>query len=157
MKNWDIKDRPNLFPWPPVLLGLAILGGFSLGQLVPIAVATTPISQAVGLILIACAVGLDVWASLTFRRAKTTILPHRGSEHLVKTGPFAYSRNPIYVGNLLILGGIGLLLGSIWHVALVAPLGIAIGRLAIFREEEHLAANFPQEWAAYSSAVRRWV
>lgn len=157
MTNWDIKDRPNLFPWPPVLLGIAILGGFSLSQLIPVAVASTPVSQFIGLGVIASALALDVWASLTFRRAKTTILPHRGSEALVTGGPFNYSRNPIYLGNLLILGGVGLLLGSIWHIALVAPLGYAITRFAIVREEAHLKAKFPHEWAAYTSKVRRWI
>ncbi|MEM6383615.1 MAG: isoprenylcysteine carboxylmethyltransferase family protein [Pseudomonadota bacterium] len=157
MTPWDIKDRPNLFPWPPVLLGIAILGGFALGQLAPIAVASSPTSQAIGFVMIACALGLDVWASLTFRKARTTILPHRGTDTIVTAGPFAYSRNPIYLGNLLILGGIGLLVGSVWHIALVAPLGIAINRLAIAREEAHLAAKFPEQWNAYAQRVRRWV
>ncbi len=157
MTNWNIKDRPNLFPWPPVLLGIAILGGFSLNQLMPIAVASSPLNQFIGLALIAGALALDVWASLTFRRAKTTILPHRGSDALVTGGPFQYSRNPIYLGNLLILGGIGLLLGSVWHIALVAPLGYAIMRFAITREEAHLEAKFPREWADYTSRVRRWI
>lgn len=157
MTNWDIKDRPNLFPWPPVLLGIAIMGGLTLRELLPVEVASSVLSQFLGLAMIAGALALDVWASLTFRKAKTTILPHRGTDALVTAGPFEYSRNPIYLGNLLILGGIGLLLGSIWHIALVAPLGIAINRLAIAREEAHLAAKFPQAWQEYASRVRRWI
>jgi protein-S-isoprenylcysteine O-methyltransferase Ste14 len=100
---------------------------------------------------------LDAWASFTFTRAKTTILPHRGSQALVTHGPFAYSRNPIYVGNLMILVGVGLLAGSLWHVVLAPALAFAIGHFAIRREEAHLAARFPHEWAEYTARVRRWI
>ena len=157
MTNWDIKDRPNLFPWPPVLLGLSILAGWALGELVPIEVASSAFAQFTGLGFIAVALAIDVWASLTFRKARSTALPHRGTDALVTEGPFQYSRNPIYLGNLLILGGIGLLLASIWHIALVAPLGLVLTRVAIAREEAHLYAKFPQQWAQYSSQVRRWI
>jgi protein-S-isoprenylcysteine O-methyltransferase Ste14 len=157
MPTWHFDDRPNRFPWPPVLLLLAIIIGFVLHHIWPLGVAQMLLLQIAGSLLIGCALALDVWASLTFRRAQTTILPHRGSKALVSTGPFAYSRNPIYLGNAVILGGIGLLAGSLWHIVLIAPLVIAISQLAILREEKHLAARFPEEWRAYSSKVRRWI
>lgn len=157
MTNRPYEDRPNRFPWPPVLLVLAIITGFVLRQIVPLNVAVTPLLQTLGALLIGCALALDVWASLTFHRARTTILPHRGTQALVSTGPFAYSRNPIYLGNLMIVGGIGLLAGSLWHIVLILPLGLAIRHLAILREEQHLAARFPDAWAEYAQRVRRWV
>lgn len=157
MPNWDFKDRPNRLPWPPVLLGIAIICGFVLRYLAPLTFANTPLVQSVGVLLIGGALALDVWASLTFRKARTTILPHRGTEALVTVGPFKVSRNPIYLGNLMILCGLGLLAGSLWHTALVAPLALAIKQLAIAREELHLATKFPEEWAAYASKVRRWI
>lgn len=157
MPNWNIHDRPNRFPWPPVLLVIAISIGFVLRYLLPLPIANTPLLKAFAVLLIGSALALDVWASLTFRRAQTTILPHRGTQALVKDGPFAYSRNPIYLGNLMILCGIGLLAGSLWHIALVVPLALAIQHLAIMREEMHLVARFPQEWASYSDKVRRWI
>lgn len=157
MPDWNIHDRPNRFPWPPVLLVVAISLGFVLRHFLPMTIATTPLLQAFGALLIGSALALDVWASLTFRHAQTTILPHRGTQALVDAGPFAYSRNPIYIGNLMILCGIGLLAGSLWHVALVAPLALAIQHLAIAREEMHLATRFPEEWATYTGKVRRWI
>lgn len=157
MTDWNIKDRPNRFPWPPVLLGMAIVCGFVLRYFMPLTFANTPLVQTVGVLFIASALALDVWASLTFRRAQTTILPHRGSEALVTGGPFVFSRNPIYLGNLMILGGLGLLAGSAWHIVLVAPLALAIKQLAIAREEKHLEAKFPDQWTNYSSKVRRWI
>ena len=46
----------------------------------------------------------------TMSRHRTTILPHRGSAHLVTDGPFSFTRNPIYLGNTMLTLGIGLLL-----------------------------------------------
>lgn len=157
MSHWDIKERPNLLPWPPMLLAMAILCGFILDQLLPIAIPGTSTNLVAGALVIGFALILDVWASLTFRKAQTTILPHQGSEALATGGPFRYSRNPIYLGNLLILVGVDLIFNSLWHFALVIPLALAIYQLAIRREEAHLAAKFPEDWASYSSKVRRWI
>jgi protein-S-isoprenylcysteine O-methyltransferase Ste14 len=157
MSDWNIEERPNRFPWPPVLLVLFIALGFVLRAALPFDVARTPFGQFAGFVLIALALALDAWASFTFTRAKTTILPHRGSQALVTHGPFAYSRNPIYVGNLMILAGVGLLAGSLWHIVLAPALAFAIGYFAIRREEAHLAARFPREWTEYTARVRRWI
>ncbi len=157
MSDWNIKDRPNRFPWPPVLLICLIALGLVLRAVWPLGFERTGISQAVGGLFVVAALASDVWASLTFRKAQTTILPHQGTQALVTRGPFAYSRNPIYVGNLLILLGVGLLAGSLWHVVLVPVLALAVQHFAIVREEAHLAANFPQGWADYSAKVRRWI
>lgn len=157
MTNWDIVDRPNRFPWPPILLGTAILIGFALRQALPLNFANPLSVQIIGALFIAGALALDIWSSLTFRKARTTILPHRGSQALVTSGPFTFSRNPIYLGNLMILFGLGLLAGSLWHLILIPALGLAISRLAITREEQHLKARFPVEWAQYAGKVRRWI
>lgn len=157
MTRLDLKDRPNRLPWPPMLLGIAILAGFVLRHFLPWTFANSFVVQTIGVLFIGSALTLDVWASLTFRKAQTTIMPHRGTEALVTGGPFAHSRNPIYLGNLLILVGLGLLAGSIWHIALVIPLALAIHQLAVIREEMHLATKFPDHWKEYQSKVRRWI
>lgn len=157
MSTWNIKERPNRFPWPPMLLVGAILLGFVLRGVLPFGFERTLVSQAIGALFVMAALATDVWASLTFRRAQTTIMPHQGTQALVTSGPFQYSRNPIYVGNLMILAGVGLLAGSLWHILLVPVLAFAVQRFAIMREEAHLAANFGQAWESYTSKVRRWV
>ena len=155
------RQRPNSIPWPPILLVLALVAGFALLAVTPpgwpLAFEPWLALQFVGAALIGVALGLDVWASMVFRARKTTVLPHRASSALVTSGPFSYSHNPIYVGNLLILAGVGVMAGSLWHVALVPVLAFAITHLAIRREEAHLSANFPAQWADYSSGVRRWL
>ena len=159
MNPSDFKERPNRVPWPPILLVLAIAIGFTLDALLPFRpdILDGSVASALGAALIVAALGLDVWVSITFRRARTTILPHRGSDALVTDGPFKFSRNPIYVGNVLILVGVGLLGGTLWHVLLVPLLVLAVTQLAIVREEAHLARRFPDAWASYSKQARRWL
>lgn len=157
MTRWDLKDTPNRFPWPPVLLVSFILLGIALNRTAPLWFENGPIWRPVGFLMIGIALALDVWAFLIFRRAKTTILPHQGSDALVTDGPFRFSRNPIYVGNLMILLGLGLTSGSFWPFVLAPFMIASVTYLAIKREEAHLAARFPESWRDYAGKVRRWL
>lgn len=157
MAKWDIAARPNLVPWPPILLIAAIAAGILLDRVINLPLATGFPGAAVGVVLIAVALSLDVWASLSFRRARTTILPHHGTDVLVTDGPFRLTRNPIYVGNILILVAIGLIANSVWPLVLAPLLALAIQKLAIEREEAHLSAKFGPAWDRYADEVRRWV
>jgi protein-S-isoprenylcysteine O-methyltransferase Ste14 len=91
------------------------------------------------------------------RRANTNILPHRSADHLVTWGPFAITRNPIYIGNNLLMLGIGLCFENFWFVLFGIAASLAVDRLAIRREERHLAELFGKEWTEYSSCVPRWL
>ncbi len=149
--------RPNKIPWPPILLMICIAAGLGLHTMLPFPTQDSPAFQLAGAALILAALALDVWASLSFRKAKTTILPHRGSDALVTSGPFQFSRNPIYVGNVMILVGVGLMARSLWPIILAPALAIAVQKLAIEREEAHLSARFGAQWEDYAQRVRRWV
>jgi protein-S-isoprenylcysteine O-methyltransferase Ste14 len=91
------------------------------------------------------------------RRRQTNILPHRAAGRLVTTGPFSFTRNPIYVGNATLMAGVGVAFGNLWFVLLGVVSALAVDRLAIRREERHLAARFGQEWIDYASRVPRWL
>ena len=82
------------------------------------------------------------------RRHRANILPHRAATTLVTSGPFALSRNPIYLGNTLLLAGAGVMFGNVWF--LLGAIGSAwlVTVLAIRREEAHLEARFGEAWRA---------
>lgn len=107
--------------------------------------------------VIAIGLGLDLWAMATMMRTRTNILPNRAAGRLVTQGPFAISRNPIYLGNTMLMFGIGLAFNVLW----LLPLGICaaalVERLAIRREEAHLALMFGPEWVAYATTTARWL
>ncbi len=100
---------------------------------------------------------LDLLAMSALVRHRTAILPNMGSSALVSGGVYAYTRNPIYLGNTILFFGFALALRWGW-LAIVTPFTIIlVSRLAIQREEKHLAARFGDEWRAYSTRVRRWI
>tara|TARA_B100001105_G_scaffold10095_1_gene7526 strand:- start:277 stop:819 length:543 start_codon:yes stop_codon:yes gene_type:complete len=150
------RQRPTIFPWPPVLLVAAMITGLVLGHNAPFELAF-PMARPLGIALVIAGLSIDVWAMAALRKARTTIWPNRSCSHLVVNGPFSYTRNPIYVSNVMLLLGAGLLLGNMWF----APLAIADAALTYFlairREENHLIAKFGYKYEAYCRAVRRWV
>lgn len=78
------------------------------------------------------------------------------AEELVTTGIFAHCRNPLYVGNILMLAGVGILSNSLLYVIIMMPFFIFIYQ-AIVRAEEHFLANkFGEQFKIYCAAVNRW-
>jgi protein-S-isoprenylcysteine O-methyltransferase Ste14 len=98
-----------------------------------------------------------VWSFLAFARAKANIRPDRAASHLIVSGPFSLSRNPIYLSEALLLAGLGLWNGSLWYVVALTFFVPVVSLLAIRREEAHMEAKFGQEWRAYAGRVRRWL
>jgi len=123
-------------------------GRFSFGLQTSLAAALLVI----GLILMAAAIR-------SFVAAKTTVNPLKPSKasHLVMSGAFAWSRNPIYLGDLVLLTALALWLG---HAAafLMLPLFVFyINRFQIIPEEQALDKLFGDEYRAYKAKVRRWL
>ena len=156
----DIARRPNRIPWPPLIYGAALLAGIALQHAAPLGwpVLLPPtVTRGVGAVMVIAGLSLDLWALATLHRARTNILPHRPAERLVTHGPFALSRNPIYVGYTLLTAGLGLVLSNPWLMAAAVIAALATDRLAARREESHLAARFGEAFIAYAARVPRWI
>ncbi|MCX7341973.1 MAG: isoprenylcysteine carboxylmethyltransferase family protein [Hyphomicrobiales bacterium] len=151
-------ERPNTIPWPPILFFGALTGAALLSRFAPLAMPWTgAAASAAGLALILAGFGLMLWAFATFRRARTTVLPHQRSDALITIGPFRRSRNPIYLAEAVILAGLALYNAAPWHALVIPPFMMAVTRLGIMREEAHLLARFGEAWRAYAARVRRWL
>jgi len=110
-----------------------------------------------GLVPIVAGIALAVRASQLFARAGTNIVPLTQSSALVIDGPFARTRNPMYLGMLLALTGFAIVLDSAWPW-LVLPVFYAVIRLRFVRHEERLMeATFGDAYRAYRSRVRRFI
>ena len=150
--------RPSAVPWPPLLFAAALGLGFALGRLYPLPwpglddTAARVIGYGFGLgglVLIA-------WGFVTMLRAHTNILPHKGADTLVTTGPFRIWRNPLYMGETLVFLGLAQATGNVWLVIVAAAFALGILRLAILPEERHLEARFGDAYRSYKSRTRRW-
>lgn len=153
-------DRPNIIPWPPIILAVALLAGVTLTIVYPLPWPrgmASDILQAAGVFLAMVATALYVTAFREMSRARTAILPHRQASHLVTSGPFKLSRNPIYLGNVVLLSALGLVLGSTWMFVVALVAGYAEQKLGIEREEAHLEHRFGKAWRDYRKKVRRWI
>ncbi|MDJ1463913.1 isoprenylcysteine carboxylmethyltransferase family protein [Nitratireductor sp. GZWM139] len=155
----DHEQRPARFPWPPVIYLSAIVIAAVLGIFYPLPWIGPPLSDllfAIGWLLIAGFVFIDLQAMRTLHRAGTAILPTRGADTLVTSGPFSFSRNPIYLGNSMLTAGIGLLAGNAWFFASLIVACFLTQKLAIEPEEKHLGLRFGKKYRDYQKRVRRW-
>jgi protein-S-isoprenylcysteine O-methyltransferase Ste14 len=110
-----------------------------------------------GGVLVALGFLLRVWATYHFYEHQMRVIVLVPQQHLITSGPYRYSRNPLYLGgNVFIFLGAVLLLGSPSGIVLTA-LNILLVDFMIRREERQLAQVFGEEWERYRSQVRRWL
>ena len=146
------------FP-PPFVYALGILAGWLIDRRWRWAITNHPASwrPAVAAVLILLWLVLFIAAAARFLQAGTTIIPHKPVSAFVVSGPYRFSRNPMYVSLVALYLGAAFLLNS-WRPVVLLPLVlIVIQRAVIAREERYLRYRFPTEYAAYCSRVRRWL
>ncbi len=103
-------------------------------------------------------IAFDAPAMGSFRRADTSVLPFVPTTALVTTGwPYAYTRNPMYVGMAFLYAGFAFGFGVVWAFAILPFVIIAIDRLVIAREEPYLERKFGEPYRDYKARVRRWL
>ena len=140
--------------FPPVILLASIVLQIILLFSFPI---SFDLSSLLGLILILSGISL-VFVSFRFmRKMKTTFIPDGTPEVLISSGPFKFSRNPIYLGMLTILVGVAFLMSSLSAIIIAFVFGIIINFTWIAHEEKKLHELFSEDWENYSSKVRRWI
>lgn len=114
-------------------------------------------SRVVGWALLATALALMAWSVLVMFRHRTTVNPYGQPRALVTGGPFAWSRNPIYLGDSLAFASLALLLASPWPLLLLPAVMACMNQGVIEREERRLQATFGAAYDAYRARVRRWL
>jgi protein-S-isoprenylcysteine O-methyltransferase Ste14 len=143
--------------WPPVAVGGPLVLGLLLSWWLGDPPAASPVTAGLGWLLLAAFVVWNGWALVTIAKHRTALLPGGATTIVIDRGPFAWSRNPLYVGLLVASAGVGLVVGSLW--ALVAlPLEWALLRWgAVVPEEHYLAEKFGTTYTDYAGRVRRWL
>lgn len=157
MQN-QIQPKPfSVVVKPPQLYFIAIIVGGLIHLLWPLPLGFPVTLTIVGLLLLAGSLLMMMWASREFRQAETAV-PHKiGASKLVTTGPYRYSRNPMYVSLTLLQLGIGLIMGSAWVLLALIPVLLIMNRGVITREESYMTDQFGQRYLDYKTAVRRWL
>lgn len=153
------QDHPGINKniHPPIVALFYIVTALLLGRFIPVSLAVPTILRNTGFALTFIGFLLGVGAFIEFRKAHTTLDPHGSVKNLVMAGVYRMTRNPIYLGFLLMV--IGLPLNSGYYSGiLIAPFfTVTMNRLVIEREETYLEKKFKEQYTAYRSRVRRWL
>lgn len=145
---------------PPVAVVLVagMLMGL-IGWLTPALPWVYAVRAGIGLAFGAIGILVALAGVLSFRRARTTVNPMRpqAATSLVASGVYRYTRNPMYLGMLLVLIGWGAFLARPWALAVLPTFVLYMSRFQIIPEERALQGIFGAEFEAYRRTVRRWL
>lgn len=142
---------------PPLLSLLAVLIGAGLEQLWPLPILSAGLPVLLGAVLIAAGAAVFFASTRSFGAAGTPVPGNEPTTAIVSSGPYRFSRNPIYVAFILMQLGAAVCLNSLWVIATLLVAGALIHFVIIPREERYLEANFGAEYLAYKASVRRWI
>ena len=144
---------------PPVYMLIFAACMWLLDQYWPLAQLIDPPFNKLGFILIAGALMLDLSSLFLFFKRKTTPNPFapKNASHLVTSGMYRYTRNPMYVGLAILLTGWAIYLGSASPFLLIPLFIFVLTIQQIKPEEETLEEKFGQEYINYKNSVRRWL
>lgn len=158
-QDHDYAERPSRFPWPPVLWFSSMFAAWLLQRLWPLhwPGLDDTAARVIGVAIGAGGVLIFAWAFWALRASGTTILPDKGADVLVTSGPFRRFRNPIYLAQVMILLGLAEMTKNVWFVVFAAAHAILVTALAIIPEERHLEAKFGDAYRDYKQRSRRWI
>ncbi|ESX16170.1 MULTISPECIES: isoprenylcysteine carboxylmethyltransferase family protein [unclassified Mesorhizobium] len=152
--------RRRLIPWPPLIYIAAIAISIALGLFYPLPWIGDLLGDllfAAGFVVLFAVAALWFTAIRTMIRAKTTMNPNGVPDHLVTSGPFGVTRNPMYLANTLLLIGVAFVSGIVWFLPLALIAAFATQKVAIESEEKVLFAKFGKKYRDYTKRVRRWI
>ena len=145
---------------PPPVVGLLVaIGMWTVAHLPPLVQLPTLVRLLVAATLGGSGIAIAIGGVVSFRRAKTTVNPLKPemSAALVSTGVYSFSRNPMYLGMVLVLFAWAAYLSSIWSLVGPVVFALYITRFQIVPEERALDRLFGTPFAGYKKRVRRWL
>jgi protein-S-isoprenylcysteine O-methyltransferase Ste14 len=153
-----VPNVPNLGLVRPPLVYLASLVLGALLQLAnPLPFLPRTLDVALGASIVAVAAALFAYSVAKFRAAGTPVPARKPTTAIVRTGPYRFSRNPIYLAFSLFQLGIAIWVNSVWLLATLVGAVALIDTIVIPREEQYLERRFGAEYLDYKAAVRRWL
>ena len=150
-------DHSGVLVPPPLIYVAFFLVGLGLQRYVPVPrlpIATGRVLSAVfglpGLVLM-------TWSVRRFWASGTSVIPVRPTTALVLEGPYRFTRNPMYLGLLLLYVGVACWFGLVWPLVLAPVLVWVISLSVVGREERYLTRKFGDDYRRYQAHVRRWL
>jgi protein-S-isoprenylcysteine O-methyltransferase Ste14 len=150
-------DNPGVIVLPPFLYGGVFLVVLILRVFWPMPIRGDALTLWLGLILVLLALAILIPGRRTMTAAGTNVRPTQPATTIVTSGPFRYSRNPLYVGLTLLYIGLTLAFNTWWGLILLVPILITMHFGVVLREERYLEKKFGEPYRQYRSSVRRYL
>jgi len=152
-----IRDHANVRIPPPLIY----VAGFVIGLLIeiefPISLLPLTARRVAAILCIAVSAILIVWSIRLFRRAGTTFIPIKPTTALVWSGPYQFTRNPMYLAMACLYLGLALWFDLFWPLILLPGVLAGVQYGVIAREEQYLERKFGDDYRRYKARVRRWL
>jgi protein-S-isoprenylcysteine O-methyltransferase Ste14 len=151
-----LPDRPGVVAMPPFLY----LGAFVVVLLARLVLPLRMVEgslAAPGVALAALGIGIAVWGRRTMVAAGTNVRPTQPATTIVTSGPFRFSRNPLYCALTLLYLGLTAIVNTWWGVIVLVPLLVVMHVGVVRREERYLERKFGDTYRQYKSRVRRYL
>jgi protein-S-isoprenylcysteine O-methyltransferase Ste14 len=154
----NTADTAQVIIRPPLAWGLAVIAGLALNWLVPLPFLPTDLRAGwLGAMVFVLALALVAWAIVTLIRAGSNVPTNLPTTTIVESGPYRFTRNPIYLGMFLGLIGLAIAFDDLWLLMMLVPFALVIRYGVVAREEVYLKRKFGDVYRGYHSRVRRWL
>ena len=150
-------DNPGVIAQPPYIFLCFLALGFGLDAAWPFGLGLAGAQVPGGVALLALGLLIATLALRQFAKAGTSYQTRDPASALISRGLYRHSRNPVYIGLILVYAGIGVAVDNPWILALGVPAVALVRTGVIAREERYLETKFGAEYVRYKSAVRRWL
>ena len=154
----DATDTANVIIRPPIAWAVAVLAGLAVNWLLPLPFVPAPVPAGwLGAIVFVLALALFAWAIVTITRAGSNVRTALPTTTIVESGPYRFTRNPIYLGMSLGLISLAIAFDNLWLLLMLVPFAVVIRYGVVAREEAYLERKFGDVYRRYRARVRRWL
>ncbi len=154
----DTPETAQVLIRPPLAWALAVIAGLVLDWLAPLPFLPEDWPAGLlGAVVFVLALALAIWAIDTMTRAGTNVPTNRPTTAIVESGPYRFTRNPIYLGMFGGLIGLGIAFDNPWLLLMMVLFALVIRYGVVAREEAYLERMFGDAYRGYRRRVRRWL
>ena len=157
MKIKPVLKRLKIKLLPPTLFIICAIFMIVIGLIWPLKNIITSPYNLIGILVLFLGLGISIWGSNKFNQVGTNIQTFDEPDILITDGLFKYSRNPMYLGFLVVLWGIFIILGAVSPIILVLIFFIVTDQWYITFEEEMMVMKFGKKYINYKSVTRKWI
>lgn len=155
--NDQTHDIAGVLAPPPLIYASGIALGLLLNRLWPLPWLPPTVNRPLGAALAVLGSVPAAWAFVEMTRARTNVDPHKPTTAIVASGPYRWTRNPIYLSFAAITAGVAVWANALWVLLALPAVLMIMVRGVIEREERYLERKFGDEYREYKSRVRRWL